>query len=107
MLPLSNPRFELVRKVGEDAFGAVSIGRDLRDASDVAGKVLHGSTARSTLAFEREAALLSALSHPNIVRYIAHGRTPAGSGISSWSGSPERRSRVVCRAARFPCTMWP
>ena len=71
-------RFEVLREVGRGGFGVVFQARDRVDGSTVAVKVLHVSNDLADARFDREALLLSQLRHPSIVRYIAHGRTPAG-----------------------------
>ncbi len=68
--------FVLLRKVGEGAFGTVYEARDRLDGRTVAVKVLHAIDALAERRFEREVSLLSRLAHPNIVRYLGHGRTP-------------------------------
>src|SRR4051794_40193247 len=70
--------FELSHQVGSGAFGVVYRAINRREGSSVAVKVLHSSNAVSDKRFDREAALLAELSHPSIVRYIAHGRTQQG-----------------------------
>src|SRR5262249_11411319 len=70
-------RFRIERLAGAGGMGAVFRATDLEGGGKVAIKVLagHGDEGR----FVREAAVLSALDHPAIVRYSAHGRTPQGS----------------------------
>jgi tetratricopeptide (TPR) repeat protein len=71
-------RFEVLHEVGRGGFGVVFQARDRVDGSIVAIKVLHVSSDVADARFDREALSLSQLRHPSIVRYIAHGRTPAG-----------------------------
>jgi serine/threonine-protein kinase len=52
--------------------------RDRETGAAVALKVLHGHGSEQTERFEQEAELLAELSHPAVVRYIAHGSTPVG-----------------------------
>src|SRR5262249_46480779 len=56
--------------------GAVFRARDRTTGEAVAGKLLH--EAGDAQRFLREAALLTELRHPPIVRHVAHGRTAAG-----------------------------
>src|SRR5689334_16076289 len=58
--------------------GAVYRARDLVAGRDVAVKTLLAKSADAMARFAREAAALAALEHPAIVRYVAHGATPAG-----------------------------
>jgi tetratricopeptide (TPR) repeat protein len=53
--------------------GAVYRARDLTDGQTVAVKVLTGREVREAERFDLEAAILADLTHPAIVRYIAHG----------------------------------
>jgi tetratricopeptide (TPR) repeat protein len=74
-------RFEIERLAGQGGMGAIYRARDLHGGARVALKVLR-DTRRSyedEQRFAREARVLSELSHPNIVRYVAHGSTPDGS----------------------------
>jgi tetratricopeptide (TPR) repeat protein len=67
-------RFLVERWVGRGGMGAIHRAVDLQTREPVAVKVLafagHGDAQR----FAREAAVLAELSHPAIVRYVAHGR---------------------------------
>ena len=66
-------RFELERLAGSGGMGAVYRARDLTDGSIVAVKILTGRELREAERFDLEAAILAELTHPAIVRYIAHG----------------------------------
>ena len=66
-------RFELERLAGSGGMGAVYRARDLTDGSIVAVKILTGREIREAERFDLEAAILAELTHPAIVRYIAHG----------------------------------
>jgi hypothetical protein len=61
-------RFEIVRKLGEGASGAVYEARDLRDSSAVALKVLRATDPDAIYRFKREFRLLSGILHPNLAR---------------------------------------
>src|SRR5258708_26290755 len=53
--------------------GAVYRARDITDGATVAVKILTGRELREAERFDLEAAILADLTHPAIVRYIAHG----------------------------------
>lgn len=73
-------RFEIGRLLGAGGMGTVYCARDRHDGDLVALKLLHNSMATGPEAdrFEREARLLAELSHPGIVKYVAHGQTQEG-----------------------------
>ncbi len=58
--------------------GTVYRADDLVENQPVAVKVLRATIATDAQRFEREAALISELTHPAIVRYVASGRTISG-----------------------------
>jgi eukaryotic-like serine/threonine-protein kinase len=66
-------RFELQQLAGTGGMGAVYRARDLTDGSIVAVKILTGREVREAERFDLEAAILADLTHPAIVRYVAHG----------------------------------
>jgi serine/threonine protein kinase len=71
-------RFEIEAVAGAGGMGTVYRALDHHGGARVAVKVFIGQSERSVLRFQREAALLAQLSHPGIVRYVAHGATPQG-----------------------------
>jgi len=71
-------RFEILAEAARGGMGTVYRARDRRDHRLVALKVLQAEALASVERFEREAALLAELRHPNIVEYISHGATPDG-----------------------------
>jgi tetratricopeptide (TPR) repeat protein len=71
-------RFQVEALVASGGMGMVFRGRDLLDGQPVALKVLRRHAHNPTERFFREAEALAALSHPAIVRYVAHGATPQG-----------------------------
>jgi hypothetical protein len=71
-------RFEILAEAGRGGMGTVFRARDWRDRRDVALKVLGTRDAVTLARFEREAALLAEIDHPNVVDYIAHGAVPDG-----------------------------
>jgi len=66
-------RFQLLAEAGSGGMGTVYRARDLTDGATVAVKILTGREAREAVRFEQEAAILSGLAHPAIVRYLASG----------------------------------
>ncbi|HVH40934.1 MAG TPA: protein kinase, partial [Labilithrix sp.] len=71
-------RFVIERLVGSGGMGEVFRAKDSLTGGLVAVKVLHGSIARAPQRFDREVQLLANMSHPCIVKYIAHGVTNDG-----------------------------
>jgi serine/threonine protein kinase/tetratricopeptide (TPR) repeat protein len=76
-------RFRIDEHAGTGGMGTVFAATDLHARRRIALKVVgtgeerrNGST--SYQRFAREARILSRLEHPNIVRYLAHGKTAAG-----------------------------
>lgn len=65
-------RFEMEQLVGSGGMGEVYRARDRLTGGAVAVKLLHASS-RDTERFRREAQLLAEVSHPRIVKYVAHG----------------------------------
>src|SRR6476661_1131047 len=71
-------RFQLLAEAGSGGMGTVYQARDLTDGATVAVKILNGHEVRETARFEQEAAILSGLAHPSIVRYLASGLAESG-----------------------------
>src|SRR5512142_2610174 len=73
-------RFEVEGPVVSGGMGDVYRARDLDTGKLVALKLLRADMREDTVAarFEREAAVLSRLSHPNIVEYVGRGATGTG-----------------------------
>ncbi|WP_437675624.1 serine/threonine-protein kinase [Sorangium sp. So ce131] len=71
-------RFVVDRQVAAGGMGTVYRALDRLDQRPVALKVLQSREAFDVERFERESQILAELSHPGIVRYVAHGRTGAG-----------------------------
>lgn len=71
--------YVIERKLGEGGMGAVYLARQKAINQDIAIKVLHGRAAESAEIierFNREARVISMLTHPNIIRVFIFGRTP-------------------------------
>src|SRR5688572_32260987 len=66
-------RFEIERLVGSGGMGEVYRARDRLTGGLVAVKILFGAMTRDAERFRREAQLLAEISHPRIVKYVAHG----------------------------------
>jgi tetratricopeptide (TPR) repeat protein len=58
--------------------GTVYRALDLTDGATVAVKILNGREVRELARFEQEASILSGLTHPAIVRYLANGIAESG-----------------------------
>ena len=76
-------RFVVERLVGSGGMGEVFRAKDKLTGGPVAIKVLYESMlgrarAADQARFEREAQLLATISHPRIVRYVAHGTVEGG-----------------------------
>ncbi|AUX27367.1 protein kinase [Sorangium cellulosum] len=71
-------RFVVERQVAAGGMGTVYRALDRLDDRRVALKVLHSREAFDVERFERESQILAELSHPGIVRYVAHGSTGTG-----------------------------
>ena len=65
-------RFEIEQLVGSGGMGEVFRAKDRLTGGAVAIKVLHASS-RDAERFRREAQILAEVSHPRIVKYVAHG----------------------------------
>lgn len=68
-------RFVIERRAGAGGMGAIYRGTDLRTEEAVAIKVMASAKFGGANRFAREAGVLAELSHPAIVRYVAHGTT--------------------------------
>jgi tetratricopeptide (TPR) repeat protein len=71
-------RFEVDRLAGSGGMGTVYRARDRASGAIVAVKLLHARELEASQRFAREAQILAELRHPGVVRYVAHGETPAG-----------------------------
>ncbi len=71
-------RFKLERVAGVGGMGTVFFALDQATGIPCAVKALFTAQVLSDVRFEREAQLLAELTHPGLVRYVAHGMTPGG-----------------------------
>ncbi|MFT3772360.1 MAG: protein kinase [Minicystis sp.] len=71
-------QFAIEQHAGAGGMGTVYRARDRRSGQEVALKVLGAAGAQNAERFVREAEILARLSHPGIVRYVAHGRLADG-----------------------------
>jgi serine/threonine protein kinase len=71
-------RFELGEPIGEGGMGTVYRAHDRLSGDVVALKIVRVPNDQADARFEREAAALADLSHPGVVRYVAHGLTATG-----------------------------
>ncbi|MCX4243533.1 serine/threonine-protein kinase [Paraliomyxa miuraensis] len=71
-------RFELQERVASGGSGQIFRARDLHTGRMVAFKVVYDENETNLIRFGREAQLLATVSHPGVVRYVAHGQTPGG-----------------------------
>ena len=96
-------RFEIERQIAKGGMGEVFRARDRLSGEAVAIKVLFDERGHRTARFAREVDVLAELSHPGIVRYIAHGETPSGEIFLAmeWLDGEDLGARL----AREPLTM--
>lgn len=74
-------QYTITKKLGEGGMGAVFLAKQDTIDQTIAIKVLLAEAARSheiVQRFEREARVISMLTHPNIIRVFIFGRTPSG-----------------------------
>ncbi len=92
--PKIDPRFEVLKLAGNGAMGKVYKAWDRITSGPVALKVCP-PTFRER--FVQEAAVLSSLEHPHIVRYVAHGHGRSGSMwlAMEWLEGEDLEARIV------------
>jgi eukaryotic-like serine/threonine-protein kinase len=71
-------RFEVERKASSGGMGTVYVGRDRLTGQRVAVKLLTSEGPSAAERFLREGSILAEITHPWVVRYVAHGTTDAG-----------------------------
>ena len=69
----------------------------------VALKLLHAGVPDGELRFAREAAALARMSHPSVVRYVAHGMAESGPFVAmEWLEGEDLARRLRRRASPSP-----
>jgi hypothetical protein len=86
--PRDDTRFETLERVGAGGSSAVHRARDRETGRIVAYKELFGLGPDDGARFARECGLLSTLTAPGIVRYIAHGFSPTPWLVMEWVEGP-------------------
>src|SRR5215813_1415225 len=89
--------FVLDEPIGSGGMGTVYRAHDPISGEAVAIKVISEAHRHRTERFAREARVLAGLSHPGIVRYIAHGVTSAGELflVMEWIDGEVLRARLA------------
>ncbi len=99
-------RFELMEVLGRGGMGVVHRALDRASGEHVAFKLLLPDILRSAKGvarFEREIAVLRRIDHPNAVKYVAHGTTPAGEvwvAMTLAAGAPFKKLVAACAERR-------
>ena len=96
--PLRLGPFDIHRAVGRGAMGEVSLALHRTQGTEVAIKILHGTTARdpwAVEAFRNEVRAVAALSHPGIVSVVDHGVVEASSDLVTQGHFPEGTPYLV------------
>ncbi|TLM84242.1 serine/threonine-protein kinase [Pseudarthrobacter sp. NamE5] len=75
-------RYQLRDRLGRGSLAEVFRAVDLDGGPDVAVKVAVGDSAKHFSRISKEAAVLAALQHPSIVRFIGHGVVPGGTALA-------------------------
>ncbi len=91
-------RFRLEHSAARGGMGVVHRGTDLLTGEAVAVKVVTLAERSQAARFAREACALARLSHPAIVRYVAHGVGPEPSQaflVMEWIDGPTLRDRLA------------
>jgi hypothetical protein len=104
--------FERIERIGRGGVGDVYRARG-RDGRIVALKCIREATPVATVRFLREARVLAALSHPNIVRLVASGQDEGqpwiatelldGSPVDQWIAQRARSEREALSVASCVC----
>ncbi len=89
-------RFRLEAEQASGGMGRVYRAQDLMTGAVVAVKALHLGSAVEAERFAREASLLAEVSHPGIVRYLAHGQIGQDQYLAmEWIDGETLRDRLV------------
>jgi hypothetical protein len=93
---LLSDRFEIAQPIATGGMGEVFRALDRASGEAVAVKVISEERGHRSARFAREVELLAELSHPGIVRYIAHGETPAGARflVMEWLDGEDLKARL-------------
>ena len=95
---LIGERFEIEKHVASGGMGQVFRARDVQTGETVALKTLLGDLGSHVLTrFDHERRALANLSHPGVVRYVAHGLTPTGEPFLAmeWLEGEDLSSRLA------------
>jgi len=89
-------RYLLERRAGAGGMGEVWRALDQATGQPVAVKLLPGHGAEDAARFGREARILSELSHPRVVRYVAHGAEEGGAPylVMEWLEGEDLAARL-------------
>ncbi|MEM9454912.1 MAG: protein kinase [Myxococcota bacterium] len=71
-------RFVLAERVASGGMGFIFRAQDTHTGQTVALKVIADDDDSNIVRFDREAKVLATISHPGVVRYVAHGTTMTG-----------------------------
>jgi len=89
-------RFELEAEQASGGMGRVYRARDRQTGAVVAVKILQFGSELDADRFSREASLLAQVSHPGIVRYLAHGQVSQGQFLAmEWIDGETLKDRLV------------
>lgn len=90
-------RFRIEGLAGSGGMGTIHRATDLHMARRVAVKVTASGDADDEARFARESAVLAELTHPAIVRYLAHGQTPRGTQflVMDWLEGEDLAQRLA------------
>ena len=93
---LLSDRFELEQQMTTGGMGEVFRARDRVSGELVAIKIMADGRDDRAARFTREVELLAELSHPSIVRYVAHGVMPSGERFLAmeWLDGEDLRARL-------------
>ncbi|WP_437906569.1 protein kinase [Sorangium sp. So ce327] len=89
-------RYVLERRAGAGGMGEVWKAIDQATGEAVAVKVVPGGDDDDAARFAREARVLAGLSHPDVVRYVAHGATAEGAPylVMEWLDGEDLEARL-------------
>ncbi|KYG06255.1 protein kinase [Sorangium cellulosum] len=90
-------RYRLERRAGAGGMGEVWKALDQGTGEPVAVKVLSGGELGGAPRFAREAQILAGLSHPRVVRYVAHGEGADGTPylVMEWLDGEDLAARLA------------